>query len=197
VARHPEVATRIHDEVDAVLQGREPTPETLAQLTWLQASLKEAMRLYPPAAVLFTRRACQDVKAGPWTIPKGSLISITPYVIQRDPRWFEAPDEFRPERFMDSGDLHRGTWMPFGVGPRVCIGQHFAMLEMGLIAATWMQRFRLTWPPNAPWPKAKLGVTLRPATPMTLDICSLEGLHRSVGSTAALPPMRPCPVSSS
>lgn len=170
IARHPDVAARIHDEVTKVLKGQDPTPETLAQLSWLQASLKEALRLYPPAALLFTRRACQSIKAGPWTIPKGSLISITPYVIQRDPRWFDAPDEFRPERFMNSVEIPRGAWMPFGVGPRVCIGQHFAMLEMGLIAAMLMQRFRLTWPEDATWPKTNLGVTLRPASPMVLNI---------------------------
>lgn len=170
IARHPDVAARIQNEVTAVLQGQDPTPEALAQLPWLQASLKEALRLYPPAALLFTRRACQNIKAGPWTIPKGSLIAITPYVIQRDPRWFDAPDEFRPERFMNSIEIPRGTWMPFGVGPRVCIGQHFAMLEMGLIAAMLMQRFGLTWPEDATWPKTNLGVTLRPATPMVLNI---------------------------
>jgi cytochrome P450 len=170
IAQHPDVAARIHDEVTTVLQGQDPTPETLAQMPWLQASIKEALRLYPPAALLFTRRACQNIKAGPWTIPKGSLIAFTPYVIQRDPRWFDALENFRPERFMDSSDIPRGAWMPFGVGPRVCIGQHFAILEIGLIAAMLMQRFRLAWPKDAAWPKTNLGVTLRPATPMALDI---------------------------
>ncbi len=170
IARHPDVAARIHDEVTKVLQGQDPTPETLAQLPWLQASLKEALRLYPPAALLFNRRACQNIKAGPWTIPKGSLIAITPFVIQRDIRWFDAPDEFRPERFIYSIEIPRGAWMPFGVGPRVCIGQHFALLEMGLIAAMMVQRYRLSWPDDATWPKTNLGVTLRPATPMVLNI---------------------------
>ena len=170
IAKHPEVAARIRNEVATVLQGQDPTSESLTKLPWLQASLKEALRLYPPASTLFSRRACQDIKAGPWKISKGSLIAFTPYVIQRDPRWFEAPEEFRPERFMDPADTPRGAWIPFGVGPRVCIGQHFAMLEMGIIAAMLMQRFRLDWPEGAVWPKAKLGVTLRPATPMLLNI---------------------------
>jgi len=169
VARHPETARCIQQEVDAVLQGQTPTPDTIAQMPWLQASLKEAMRLYPPAAILFTRRATRDITVGPWRLPKGHLIALTPYVIQRDARWFEAPEEFRPERFLpDAPETPRGAWMPFGTGPRVCMGQHFAMLEMGVIAAMLMQRFTLTWPEDAPWPAKDLALTLRPATPMVV-----------------------------
>jgi cytochrome P450 len=171
VARHPDVAQRIHAEIDAVLQGATPTPATLQQLPWLQASLKEAMRLCPPAAILFTRRACRDVTVGPWTLPKGHLMAFTPYVIHRDARWFESPDAFQPERFLPGApEIPRGAWMPFGTGPRVCIGQHFAMLEMGLIAAMLMQHFRLEWPEGAPWPKGDLAVTLRPAQAIRLKL---------------------------
>ncbi len=171
IARHPEVADRIHAEIDAVLQGATPTPATLQQLPWLQASLKEAMRLYPPAAVLMTRRTTQEVTVGPWTVPQGHLIAFTPYVIQRDARWFESPDEFKPERFLPGApDIPRGAWMPFGTGPRVCIGQHFAMLEMALIGAMLMQRFRLEWPEGEPWPEGDLAVTLRPAQAIRLKL---------------------------
>ncbi len=171
IARHPEVAERIHAEVDTVLQGQAPTPSTLQQLPWLQASLKEAMRLYPPAAVLFTRRACKPITAGPWTVPQGHLIAFTPYVIQRDARWFESPNEFKPERFLPGApEIPRGTWMPFGTGPRVCIGQHFAMMEMGLIAAMLLQRFSLHWPADADWPAGDLAITLRPASAMALRL---------------------------
>ena len=171
IARHPEVAKRIHAEVDAVLQGQLPTVPGLQQLPWLQASLKESMRLYPPAAILMTRRTCKAVNVGPWTLPKGHLINFTPYVIHRDARWFEAPEAFRPERFLPGApDIPRGAWIPFGTGPRVCIGQHFAMLEMGLIAAMLMQRFSLEWPDENPWPDADLAITLRPAVPILLRL---------------------------
>jgi cytochrome P450 len=171
IARHPTVAEHIGAEVDAVLQGQTPTPVTVQQLPWLQASLKEAMLLYPPAAVLMTRRAIKDVKVGPWTLPKGQLIAFTPYVIQRDARWFDSPNDFKPERFLPgTPEMPRGAWMPFGTGPRVCIGQHFAMLEMGLIAAMLMQRFRLEWPEGHPWPESDLAVTLRPAQPIRLKL---------------------------
>lgn len=183
IARHPDVAKRIQTEVDTVLQGENPTPATLQQLPWLQASLKEAMRLYPPAAVLMTRRAIKDVTVGPWTLPKGHLIAFTPYVIQRDARWFTSPDEFKPERFLpDAPDIPRGAWLPFGTGPRVCIGQHFAMLEMGLIAAMLMQRFSLTWPEGVPWPEGDLAVTLRPARPIRLKLNPRAPITHSRGS---------------
>jgi cytochrome P450 len=171
IARHPEVAERIHTEVDTVLQGQTPTPATLQRMPWLQASLKEALRLYPPAAILFTRRALQDITVGPWTVRQGQLIAFTPYVIQRDVRWFKSPDDFKPERFLPGApEVPRGAWMPFGTGPRVCIGQHFAMLEMGLISAMLMQRFRLTWPEGDPWPEGDLAVTLRPAQAIRLKL---------------------------
>lgn len=171
IAQHPEVAQRLHQEVDSVLQGQPPTPDTLAQMPWLQASLKEALRLYPPAALLFTRRTCKDVTIGTWHLPKGHLIALTPYVIQRDARWFESPEAFRPERFLpDAPDTPRGAWIPFGTGPRVCVGQHFAMLEMGLIAAMLLQRFKLKWPQGTAWPLGDLAFTLRPATAMTLNL---------------------------
>jgi len=171
IARHPEVAERIHAEVDAVLQGQTPTTATLQQLPWLQASLKEALRLYPPAAILFTRRALKELQVGPWTVPQGHLIAFTPYVIQRDARWFASPDDFEPERFLSGApDIPRGAWMPFGTGPRVCMGQHFALLEMGLMAAMLMQRFRLEWPEGAQWPEGDLAVTLRPAQPIRLQL---------------------------
>ncbi len=171
IARHPEIAIRIQQEVDEVLQGQRPTPDALAQMPWLQASLKEALRLYPPAAILFTRRACEDITVGPWTIPKGELIAFTPYVIQRDARWFESPNEFRPDRFLPNApELQRGAWIPFGTGSRVCIGQHFAMLEMGIIAAMLLQRFALMWPSEQTWPQTNLAVSLRPAATMRVQL---------------------------
>lgn len=171
IARHPAVAERIHTELDTVLQGAAPTPASLTHMPWLQASLKEALRLYPPAAIIFTRRACRDVAVGPWTVPKGQLIAFTPYVIQRDARWFDAPDTFRPERFLPGApEIPRGAWMPFGTGPRVCIGQHFAMLEMSLLGALLLQRFSLHWPDAAHWPVGDLAITFRPAQPVVLRL---------------------------
>lgn len=171
IAQHPDVAERICNEVDSILQGEDPTPATLQQMPWLQASLKEALRLYPPAAILFTRRAQRDITVGPWTLPRGSLMAFTPYVVQRDARWFNEPDAFMPERFLPGApEAPRRAWMAFGTGPRVCIGQHFAQLEMGLIAAMLLQRFSLQRPNGRTWPIGKLAVTLRPDQGMLVNL---------------------------
>jgi cytochrome P450 len=136
---------------------------SLQQLPWLHASLKEALRLYPPAAIVFTRRACQDVKLGPWTLPKGHLMAFTPYVIHRDARWFESPDAFQPERFLPGAreSIERFAYLPFGAGPRVCIGQQFALVEAMMVLASLTRRLRFAYAGSAP-PEPVQRITLRP-----------------------------------
>lgn len=171
LAEHPEVQARARAEVEQVLAGRAPGPDDLAALPWLTATLKETLRLYPPIAALMTRRTTRPITLGGVPIPQGALLYVTPWVLQRDPRWFEQPEHFRPERFMpDAPPVPRGAWIPFGVGPRVCIGQHFAMLEMTLIAAMLLQRFELVLPPDAATPQPVLNVTLRPQGGMVLGL---------------------------
>ena len=163
LADHPAAAERAQAEVDAVLAGRDPGPDDMAALPWLLATLKEAMRLYPPIAAVLTRRATADLKVQGYTVRRGTMLRITPWVLQRDARSFPEPEAFRPERFLpDAAPPPRGAWMPFGTGPRVCIGQHFAMQEMVLIAAMLLQRCSLGLPPGAPPAEPELNVTLRP-----------------------------------
>jgi cytochrome P450 len=164
LAEHPEAARRAQQEVAQVLQGRLPGPGDMAALPWLVASLKEAMRLYPPTGALLSRRTTQSITLGGWAIPKGAMLRITLWQLHRDPRSFPEPQAFRPERFLpDAPPPPRGAWMPFGAGPRVCIGQHFAMLEMTLLAAMLLQRYRLELPEGAAAPSEPvLNVTLRP-----------------------------------
>lgn len=163
MAEHPAAAERAQAEVDQVLGRRDPTPADLPSLPWLTATLKEAMRLYPPIAAVMTRRATADLRVQGYTIPRGTMLRITPWVLQRDPRSFPEPGAFRPERFMPGAPaVPRGAWMPFGAGPRVCIGQHFAMQEMQLVAAMLLQRCSLALPPGAPPAVPELNVTLRP-----------------------------------
>ncbi|WP_157264735.1 cytochrome P450 [Azohydromonas aeria] len=163
LAQHPDAAARARAEVDAVLAGRDPGPEHLQALPFLTATLKEAMRLYPPLPALITRHTLREISVGGWRIPPGASLYVTPWVLHRDPRWWSEPDEFRPGRFLPGApEVPRGAWIPFGVGPRVCIGQHFAMLEMTLVAAMLLQRFDVELPPDAPPMAAVLHVTLRP-----------------------------------
>jgi cytochrome P450 len=171
MARHPDCAQRAQNEVDQVLGQRLPAYTDLPRLPYLAQTLKETMRLYPPAPALISRRALHPVQIGPWQVPRGALVRVTPWLLQHDARWFPEPERFDPERFSDAGQAaqERGSYMPFGAGPRVCIGQLFASTEMSLIAAMVLQRFRLS-PGSAAAPQPVLNVTLRPAGGMPLQL---------------------------
>lgn len=172
MASHPEAAAKAHAEVDACLgPDGTPTPDDLNHMPWLVATLKEAMRLYPPATSVFTRRTLADIEVGGYTLPARTMVFPVMWAAHHDERWFAEPQAFRPERFMpDAPPIPRGAWMPFGAGPRVCIGQHFAMLEMGLVAAMLLQRFSLRVDPDQPPPRAEMQITYRPTAPMMLKL---------------------------
>jgi cytochrome P450 len=172
MAEHPEAAQRAQAEVDSVLpSGQAPGPEHLARLPFLTATLKEALRLYPPIAALMTRRTTAPLTLGGVEVPRGAMLRITPWVLHRDERWFAQPDRFVPERFLDGAPaIPKGAWIPFGLGPRVCVGQHFAMLEMTLLAAMLLQRYEVRMPEGAAACVPKLQVTLRPEAPVALRL---------------------------
>lgn len=179
MAEHPESARRAQIEVDTVLQGGMPGAEQMAQLPWLTATLKEALRLYPPVAALMTRRTTAPFTLGGRAVPRGTMLRVTPWVLHRDERWFARADTFVPDRFLDgAAPIEKGAWIPFGVGPRVCIGQHFAMLEMTLLAAMLLQRYTLTLPAGAAPCAPKLNVTLRPATPVLLRLQKRQAAYQ-------------------
>ncbi len=160
---HPEAAQRAQAEVDSVLAGAPPGPDDLARLPWLQATLKEALRLYPPTAALLTRRCTAPLTLGAYQLPAHTLLRVTIWNLHRDPRWYAQPDAFRPERFLpDAPPPPRGAYLPFGLGPRVCIGQHFAQLEMGIAAAMFLQRLQLPDHGGRALPTPEVNVTLRP-----------------------------------
>ena len=128
-----------------------------------------------------TRRLSRSVTL-PWQgrqlqLDAGVMLRVTPYLLHRDPRWWTEPEAYRPERFMPGApEVPRGAYLPFGQGPRVCLGQHFAMLEMTLVAALLLQRFELQ-PGNAAAPKPRLAVTLRPEGGLTLALQPLSLIH--------------------
>ncbi|MFT4103990.1 MAG: cytochrome P450 [Burkholderiaceae bacterium] len=189
VAAHPDVARRLHAEVDDALAGERPQPRHVARLPWLVASLKEAMRLYPPVSALMTRRTLAPIRVGGQTIPAGAMLRVSPWVLHHDPRWFDEPQRFAPERFVDGAPpIPKGAWIPFGIGPRVCLGQHFAMLEMTLLAAMLLQRYALQpiegEPPGEPWQT----ITLRPRGGSSLILARRPAAsHTRLASSAALP----------
>ncbi|MET0401848.1 MAG: cytochrome P450, partial [Cystobacter sp.] len=134
LARNPEVQARLHAELDEVLQGRLPTQADLPRLPYALQVLKESMRVLPPIH-LFARTPLQDAEVDGYLFRKGQFIIISPYTLHRHPEYFPDPERVDPERFSPQNEkkLPRGAYMPFGFGPHVCIGQHFAMLEMQLV----------------------------------------------------------------
>ncbi len=163
LAQHPEAEARLHQELDRVLGGRAPTMADLPELRYTELVLRESMRLYPPAWILSGRVAARDTELGGFQIPAGSVMSVSQWVVHRDPRFFPQAERFLPERW--EGDLEkrlpRFAYFPFGGGPRLCIGQAFAMMEATLILAAVAQRFRLALVPGqrvVPQPS----ITLRP-----------------------------------
>ncbi len=133
------------------------------------------MRLYP--AVYFTaREAAEEVEIGGYRIPPGSQIHLLLYVMYHDVRWFDAPEEFRPARFADGREeqLPPGTFVPFGAGPRVCIGRAMAMIEATLIVATILQKYRLSLAPDQVDPAPVAQVSLHPAGAVRLQLAPRE-----------------------
>jgi cytochrome P450 len=169
LAQHPDIAAKLYAELDRVLGGRPPTIHDLPQLPYTDMVIKEVLRLYPPLWNL-ARDVLEDVQLGDYTIPKGSAIIISPYIVQHDPQHWEDPERFAPERFKDNYDkqVQRGAYFPFSYGPRVCVGQGFAMTELQLMLATIAQRYRLSL--NVDQVEIEPFISLRPkgGLPMTL-----------------------------
>jgi cytochrome P450 len=147
VARHPEVAAKLHEEVDRVLQGRTVTVADLPNLPYTAQVIKEALRMYPPAPIS-TRTTLQEITLNDGTvIPKGVICQFMPVTTHRDPRWYgDDSHTFRPERWQ--GDFERQlpkcAYFPFSAGPRICIGNGFALMEAQLALATLAATFSLT-----------------------------------------------------
>jgi cytochrome P450 len=145
LAMHPEAERRFHAELADVLGGRTPEVSDLPQLKFTEMIAKEAMRLYPPAYAI-GREAIEETEIGGYRVPRRTQLFAFQWVTHRDPRFFERPDEFVPERW-DNGAtqaLPKYAYFPFGGGPRQCIGNYFAMMEIVLLLATIGQRFRFS-----------------------------------------------------
>ncbi len=162
LGKHPQVQVDLQAELTQALGGRVPTMDDLADLTLTNQILKEAMRLYPPAWFI-SRTAIEPDVIGGYEIPSDSLVSISTYLIHRHPDFWRYPTQFRPQRFTAEAEKQRPrmAYLPFGGGPRMCIGNHFAMTEAALILALVAQRYRFTLASGRdPQPEAL--ITLRP-----------------------------------
>lgn len=165
LAEHPEVAARVHVEVDALAPAdAERTYDTLAQLPYTQAVFAETLRLYPPASA-FGRLVVEPCELGGYTLEGGSGVVISPYVCHRNARFFPEPDRFAPERWAERA-WPEFAYVPFGGGARRCIGEAFAHMEAVLVLATFARRLRFERIEREP-----VGIgsaTLRPSRPIVV-----------------------------
>lgn len=162
MATHPQVAGTVRREIEL---ADNQSLDALARLPYLNATIKEAMRLYSPSTALFTRVALRDVVIGDTAVAKGTLVAIPIWCLHRDPRSFPEPGQFRPGRFLpDAPPIPRSAYMPFGAGPHFCLGQHFATIEMALIAAHIARHYDLALEPGAGLPEPFVDVALKPKT---------------------------------
>jgi cytochrome P450 len=159
---HPEAQERLYRELVEVLGDAPPSVADLPRLPWARAVLEEALRLYPPAVVLQRKTAAPE-QLGGFELPAGARVLINLFNIQRHPEFWEEPDAFRPERFLPGSapSRHRLAFMPFGAGPRVCVGSSFAMEEALLLMALIARRFRFE-PLAGASVQPEIEVTLRP-----------------------------------
>jgi cytochrome P450 len=162
LARHPEAARQLHAEVDRVIGDRPPGADDVAALGFTEKIVLESMRVLPPVYIM-GREVTDDCTLGGYRMPRGVTVLMSQWVVQRDPRFFENPEEFHPERWTADfiRRLPKFAYFPFGGGPRLCIGNSFAMMEMVLILAALGQRYHFTLAADrevAPWPT----FTLRP-----------------------------------
>ncbi len=144
LSKNPDVERRLHDELTRVLGGRLPTADDARALPFTEWVMKETMRLYPPAWTT-GREVIEDYDLHGVRIPAGSQLMFSQWIVHRDARWFPNPEGFDPDRWAPARakDIPRFAYFPFGGGPRVCIGNHFAMLEATLLLALVVQRFRV------------------------------------------------------
>lgn len=170
LASHPAAYAKLLTEVDGELGGRAPEPKDMERLSYTNAVVKESLRVYPPVWTM-ARLATDDVEVGGVRLRAGEQAILPQWVVHRDARWFPEPEAFRPERFL--GDAHkelpRFSYFPFGGGPRVCIGQHFALMELVFVVARLSQSFVFeTLDGDAP--ALHPVITLRPKGPVRLRV---------------------------
>lgn len=174
LAEHPACEEKLAAELNSVLGDRPPTYASLSSLPYTQAIVRETLRLYPPIWMM-GRQARQRCQIGGVSIPAGALMMTSQWAMHRHPRYFASPDTFRPERWenTETAELPRYAYFPFGGGPRVCIGQSFALMELVVVLATIARRFRLE-PLSGQRVQPWATMTLRPPTGVRVRLSAPE-----------------------
>lgn len=174
LSEHPDIEAKLQAEVDSVLGKRTPSLDDLKHLVYTEMVLKESMRLYPPAWS-FSRQTIADTQLGEYPIKAKRMALVIPYAVHRNETYFPDPERFDPERFNADNEhaIDKYTYLPFGGGPRICIGNAFAMMEAKLILAGIVQRFQLRLTSGHKVVPEPL-ITLRPKYGMAMDIHSRD-----------------------
>jgi cytochrome P450 len=185
LSKHPEVERRVHDEAQRVLGDREPVLEDVKALEYTRMVLEEALRLYPPAWV-FERQAVTADELGGHRIEPGAIVGLCPYVLHRHPDHWENPEGFDPERFRPERAEKRAryAYLPFGGGPRTCVGNHFAMMEAQLLLSMIVREHRLELEPSHPVVLDPV-ITLRPKHGIRMRRRPRPGAQASASGEAA------------
>jgi cytochrome P450 len=173
LAENPEVMRLLQAEADAVLGGNAAQFADYQRLPYARAVIDETLRLYPPAW-LITRNSLGDDSLGGYEVPEGSLIIMSPWLLHRHPGVWANPDRFDPQRFID-GEIDRSAFIPFGAGPRQCIGRDFAYVEAVLLLSSLVAHFDLEYPAGQQRPPAVPLVTMRPANGLHLRVSARSG----------------------
>jgi cytochrome P450 len=174
LSQRPDAEARLLAELGAVLQGRSPDADDLPRLVYTRALVQEVMRLYPPVPNLMARRAASADTVCGVRIPKGAMVGVTPWIVHRHRRLWDDPERFDPDRFLTPSDRHRLAYIPFGAGPRTCIGLQLAMSEISLALALIAPRWR---PTPAPGQTIELQhrITLRPVGGLKMVLTRRSG----------------------
>jgi cytochrome P450 len=170
LARHPDCEARVVAEIERVTGGAELAPEHIGQLAYTRQTFQEAMRLYPPAPII-ARAVVRPFQLANFSVSEGAMIYVPIYAVHRHTTLWHDPETFDPERFAPepAAARHRYAYLPFGAGPRICIGGGFAMLEGVAILATLLRAVRLR-PVAAQPPKPRMRLTLRPASKLMMAV---------------------------
>jgi cytochrome P450 len=185
LARHPDIQSQLHSELDKTLGGRQPTADDLPRLKHAEMVFAESMRVFPPVWTL-TRQAIQDYEVGEYVLPAGTVVGLSQYVMHHDPRFFERPEEFDPSRWTPEQKAKRPkfSYFPFGGGPRLCIGESFAWMEGTLLLATIARQWKFQLPrgteSNVEFQPL---ITLRPKNRVRLLVERRNAQEKSAGAS--------------
>jgi cytochrome P450 len=174
LAKNNEAQEKARAEAKQVLHGADPTYEDVAHLNYLTGVIRESMRIFPPV-IGFSRQTAEDCVVNGYHVPKGTIITVLSAMLHNSPEFYDEPEKFKPERWLKENENEKSNnnaapWYPFGAGPRMCIGNHFAMLEMKAVLSMLLQNFKFT-------PKGELkfqrAITLRPVDSFVLGVETL------------------------